>query len=181
MQGGLEQLGRRRTLDALRDGLDARHTKARLREVRLQTASSLEKLFAWHDGTRTEDAASLDDLHLFPGFYFLSLDDALANYRAFVHDERWAPTWLPVFANGGGDFYVIDLGGDVSPGIRHFRLEEGEHPLEFLSLGDMMTTLAVAYERGVFFVDSSGYLEMDDASFAAVAAELNPDVRWWVD
>jgi hypothetical protein len=42
----------------------------------------------------------------------------------------------------------------------------------------MLTTFATAYDRGVFEVDRDGHLEMDDASFATLAAELNPDVEW---
>ena len=177
IQAHLERLGRRVTLGALRVGLDAQLTRSRLHEVGLPSPAPVEQLYAWRDGTETKGAASLDDLHFFPGFYLLSLDDAIANYRAFVTDTRWSPGWLPIFANGGGDFYVIDLRGDMPPGIRHFRIEESEHPVEFMSLADMLKTLAAAYERGVFFVDANGYLETDDAAFAEVAATLNPGVR----
>jgi len=89
----------------------------------------------------------------------------VANYRAFVPDARWKPSWMPLFANGGGDFYVADLTGSISGSVRHFRIEESEHPVEFLSIEDMLVTLAAAYERGVFFVDVHGYLEMDDPAF----------------
>lgn len=181
IQANLERLGRRVTLGALRAGLDAQRTRSRLQEVGLRSPAAVERLYAWRDGTEMKGAASLDDLHFFPGFYLLSLDDAIANYRAFVTDARWSPGWLPIFANGGGDFYVTDLAGDMPAGIRHFRIEESEHPVEFMSLPDMLKTLAAAYERGVFFVDANGYLEMDDAAFAEVAANLNPGVRWWTD
>lgn len=58
----------------------------------------------------------------------LSLSDAVANYRSFVADPRWAHGWLPIFANGGGDFYVIDLVGDHEGSIRHFRIEQRSVP-----------------------------------------------------
>jgi class 3 adenylate cyclase len=32
---------------------------------------------------------SLDDVHLFPGFYFLSLEDSISNFLAFRDDDRW--------------------------------------------------------------------------------------------
>ena len=56
-----------------------------------------------------------------------------------------------------------------------------EHPIEFESLGALLTTLAAAFERGVYFVDPIGYLEMDDLEFGELAAQLNPDVDWWRD
>ena len=65
--------------------------------------------------------------------------------------------------------------------MRHFWIDESEHPIEFSSLGTMLATLAQAFERGIFFVDPSGYLEMDDLVFGELAAELNPDLGWWRD
>lgn len=48
------------------------------------------------------------------------------------------------------------------------------HPIEFGSLQSLLRTLAEAFERGVFFVDSAGNLEMDDLVFGDLAAELIP-------
>jgi hypothetical protein len=60
-------------------------------------------------------------------------------------------------------------------------MEEAEHPIEFSSLGAMFTTLAQGFERGIFFVDPRGYMEMDDGVFDALATELNPQVEYWLD
>ncbi len=168
-------------LDRLRPGLKAHRVRPLLREIGLPMTESLEALYGWRDGTTTDGVRSLDEIHLFPGFYFLSLEDAIANYQALVADLRWRPGWLPLFANGGGDFYVTDLSNESPGAIRHFRIEESEHPVEFLSVRNMVSTLAAAFERGVFFVDANGSLEMDDAAFASVAAELNRGVPWWAD
>jgi cell wall assembly regulator SMI1 len=178
---GLRKFGRSVLLDALRPGLNPDRTRSLLGESGLPASEQVEALYAWRDGTETAGIGSLDDIHFFPGFYLLSLDDAVANYRAFVADRRWTQGWLPIFANGGGDFYVTDLSGEMSGVVRHFRIEESEHPVEFLTIGNMLATIAAGYERGVFFVDGSGYLEMDDLAFASVAADLNPGVPWWVD
>jgi hypothetical protein len=64
--------------------------------------------------------------------------------------------------------------------VRHFRIEEVDHPIEFPSLAAMMLALAQAFEREIFFVHQNGYLDMDDLVFGSLAAELNPDVAWWV-
>lgn len=50
-------------------------------------------------------AASDED----PGFYLLSLQEAIASYKVFVSDARWRTGWFSVFADGGGDFYVVDF------------------------------------------------------------------------
>jgi hypothetical protein len=181
VEAALQRLGRRVLLDALRVGIDADRVRSLLAACGLPSAQDVEALYAWRDGTQTTGVASVDDIHLFPGFYLLSLEDAVANYRAFVEDSRWAQDWLPLFANGGGDFYLVELSGGQQRAVRHFRLEEAEHPVEFLSLTDMIDTLAVGFDRLVFFVDSGGYLEMDDLAFAALASELNPEVGWWME
>lgn len=177
---GLERLGRHVLLRALRPGLDADRAQSLLRGCGLPGSEQVESLYSWRDGTETAGIRTLDEIHLFPGFYLLSLDDSVANYRAFVSDRRWKPGWLPIFANGGGDFYVAVLSGEMAGAVRHFRIEESEHPVEFLSIRDMLMTIAAGFERGVFFVDDHGYLEMDDLVFGSLAAELNPRVSWWV-
>ena len=63
--------------------------------------------------------------------------------------------------------------------IRHFRIDEDEHPVEFSSLSDMAATLVTAFDENVFFLDPEGYLEMDDLRFASLAGQLNPTVAWW--
>ena len=181
IENALERLKRSALLEALRPGIGADRVRSLLGDVGLPVSSQVEELYAWHDGTETAVADSLDDIHLFPGFYFLSLEDAVANYRAFVADPRWSPGWLPIFANGGGDFYVTDVSGELAGVVRHFRIEESEHPVEFRTIGSMLTTIAAGFERAIFFVDGNGYLEMDDLAYAGVAAQLNPGVPWWVD
>jgi cell wall assembly regulator SMI1 len=145
----------------------------------LAGCAELRDLYTWHDGTRT-DGVVLDDIQVFPGFYFLSFADALANYDAFCPDPRWDAGWLPLFASGGGDFYVVDLAGADRGAIRHFRIGESVHPVEFASLVDMVATLVAAFESGVFFLDR-GYLEVDDHAFADLAARFNPLVPWWTE
>lgn len=173
LEAALTRLDRQGLLRALRPGLSAVEVQEILGSVGLTSNAELEALYGWRDGTSTEGVAAIDDIHMFPGFCLLSLGDAIANYRAFVTDRRWEPGWLPVFANGGGDFYVVDLGSHECP-ARHFRIDESEHPIEFSSIKDMLRTLAQAFERGTFFMDAGGYLEMDDLAFGTLAAELNP-------
>lgn len=179
IEAALQRLDRQTLLRSLQAGLSAEAVQSSLGAVGLSATSELEALYVWRNGTSTAGGVTLDDIHLFPGFYLLSIEDAIANYRAFVADPRWRSGWLPIFANGGGDFYVLDLGSLSARPMRHFRIEESEHPIEFTSLRAMLATLATAFERGIFFVDSNGYLEMDDLVFGELAAELNHDVDWW--
>lgn len=148
----------------------------------LPYSPELETLYEWHDGTGSgSEAALLGCLWLIPGFYLLSLDEAVTNYAVFRKDQRWNPNWFPVFADGGGDFYVIDFDNAPARVVRHFRLEEMEHPIEYRSLAAMIATFATAFESGAIFVDGTGYVDVNDEAFNAIAARLNPDIPWWTD
>ncbi|WP_457964699.1 SMI1/KNR4 family protein [Arthrobacter sp. D1-29] len=148
----------------------------------LPNSPELETLYEWHDGTGSgSGAALLGDLWLIPGFYLLSLDEAITNYAAFRKDQRWNQNWFPVFADGGGDFYVIDFANAPARVVRHFRLEEVEHPVEYGSLAAMIDTFAAAFASGAIFVDETGYVGVNDEAFNAIAARMNPDIPWWTD
>lgn len=178
VEAALTRLGRDTLLRALRPGLNGDEVDRRLRSIDLPDHPLVRSLYGWHDGVDS-DGASIGDLAVFPGFYPLPLDDAIRNYEAVPPDHRWSPGWLPVFADGGGDFYVVGLGAGAGGVVRRFRIEESEHPAEFRDLADMVDTLAAALERGIVFVDGDGYLEMDDHTFAALARQLNPTIPWW--
>lgn len=68
---GLHHLGRTATVDLLRPGLPPEQTRADLHERGLVPSDELVQLYAWHDGTDGPAGTLLDDMHLFPGFYFL--------------------------------------------------------------------------------------------------------------
>ena len=132
IEAALRRLDRQVLLRALRPGLPAGDVRASLG---LGASAELEALYGWRDGTATAAVGSVDDIHLFPGFYLMSIEDSIVNYRAFVTDPRWKPGWLPVFTNGDGDFYVVELRTDTESPVRHFRIDQSEHPIEFSSLG----------------------------------------------
>lgn len=119
----------------------------------------------------------MDDVQLFPGFYFMSAEECFADYDAFVVSDRWDDHWLPILANGGGDFYLMDLSTSPSR-VRHFRIDEAEHPVEFTRLANFVEAVNESCRRGVIYLND-GYLDMDDLAFGDVAASIDPTVGWW--
>lgn len=109
IERSLLALGRSACLQMLRPGLAPERVASALADLSLPSSEDVVALYGWRDGADASSASTLDELQLFPGFYMLSLSDAAANHRGFVADPRWLHGWLPVFANGGGDFYVVDL------------------------------------------------------------------------
>lgn len=167
----------------LRPGLSVDAIRVALARQGLQPFDDLVQLYSWHDGTDVSTGAVLGDLWLVPGFYLSTLDEALRNHAAFTSSSGWPASWLPILANGGGDFLVVDASPASQTGgsVRHFRIEEAEHPVEYPGIADMVVTFEAAFRQGAFFVDSAGDLEMNDEAYASLAASLNPSVRWWAD
>ena len=175
---GLRRLGREPLLTALDAPLSFGEVAPALEDVGLAPSASVAALYEWHNGTKRD--ISLDDSQLFPGFYFPDFDEALTNYKVFCESPRWTRGWFPLFADGGGDFYVADFNSDAVP-MRRFRIEYAECPVEYESLPDMLSTLAAAFDEGIYYVDDDGYLEIDRVAFSSLAARLNPRVAWWKD
>ncbi len=173
----LKAMDRRVLLGKLRPGLE-KFEVARLLTTHFRASDPLlESLYAWRNGTG-DGPGKLGEIYLFPGFYFLSLEDALLNRLEFADSDLWSRDWFPFLADGGGDYYVVDLGVDSFGAVRHFQLEQTEQTIEFESISMLLETIAQGYEKGVFFLDGE-YLEMDEDNFTELAASVNPDITWW--
>lgn len=161
----LEKL-RRPVVDELRPGLQCAALEVRTRTLQIALPEELKELYRWRDGTEIRKGSLLDDLHFFPGYYLMSLDDALTSYELFQDDPRWDHTWFPVFANGGGDFYAVvtcqQECGTRSVPVVGFLFGEPDHEIEYECLTAMISCLSVCFEKEIFFVSAEGYLEADD-------------------
>lgn len=174
----IRELGRTKVLQLLQPGISAESVRSSLASIGLRSDEEIEALYGWHDGIADTDA-TIGQITLWPAFYFTSLDETVANYQAFVDDPRWTKGWLPVFANGGGDFYVVDLSSPGEAPVRHFMIDEIVHPVEFTSLSSMFATLVEAFRRGFFYVTPEGTFRKDYPAFGKLAAEMNPEIEWW--
>ena len=170
----------RPTVGLLNPGIEADRVRQLLRDRGLEPTTDLARLWAWRNGTEASTGAALGDLWLVPGFYLLSVQDATINFDAFVQSPRWNASWLPLMADGGGDFLAVNCSRDRDHGsVYRFRIDQSEHPMEYRTVERMVATFAAAFDRGTFYVDDEGYLDQNDAEFAALAAELNPSIAWW--
>jgi cell wall assembly regulator SMI1 len=143
--------------------------------------TEVETLYQWHNGTRAQTGDDLDDLHFFPGFYFLSLEEALETYVEREDADQWRKGWLPIFANGAGDFYVVPCKRKKvsSTPIIGFLHGEPDQIAEYESLEAMIQTLEACFREGVFYVDDDDTLEMDDDRHAELAQRYNPTLEAW--
>jgi hypothetical protein len=167
--------------DRLNDGLSDKEIERSFEQAGLKPTKELVELYQWRNGTPVEEGTMLDDVQIIPGYHFLSLKDAIKSYLAMKDDDRWSSSWFPVFANGGGDFYAVDLSqsnGEYAP-IVGFILNETEQEVEYQSLTTMLLTFSECCEKGIVFKTEAGYLEMDDDQQAGIAMKNNPEVEFW--
>jgi cell wall assembly regulator SMI1 len=168
-------------MDLLQAGQDPDDISSIFRTIGLEPTQELVALYSYHDGTEVKVGVLLDDIHYFPGFYWLSLGDAFHCYRAFRDDSRWHPSWVPIFANGGGDFYAVicDKTSKNFGAVVTFTLNHG-HEIEFQSVSTFMETVSACYREGAYFLDN-GWLEADDSAALMIAKRLNPDAALYSD
>jgi hypothetical protein len=178
LQGILNHLMRlqRPVVKLLQEGLTAEDIRIQFQDIPLHSADELIELYSWRNGTKSVAGDMLDDLHFFPGFFLMPLDRAIRTYRSFALCETWNPSWFPVFANGGGDFYAVQLSDKSAKTseIVGFMLGEVRQEVEFESLLSMARTISACYDAGIYYVTDKGYLEADYEASMAVARQFNP-------
>lgn len=163
--------GRTSLIEALREGLSSIAVRDRLAAARLPSVAAVEEWFGWHDGVALPDTRIVDDLELIPGFFPMSLDEAITLRSDYLADDAWSPSFLPILTNGAGDHLVVDLDGDLDPGVRRWEFDEQDHPVAFVSLAALARTIEQGYVRGVITVDERGYLIMDQRRFEELAVK----------
>ncbi|AOY73592.1 cell wall assembly protein [Paenarthrobacter ureafaciens] len=167
----------RPTVQLLNPGADAEEARRRFGAHGLRLGRELAALYGWHNGTNVAPGVVLDDAHLLPGFYLMSIDEAFRTFEK-MDELNVSPSWLPILTNGGGDFSFIDCSTeDVQP-IFNFRFEQDVHRMQFLSVSDMLGTIAEAYDQEVFFLEER-WLETDDEAWWELARSLNPRADYW--
>jgi hypothetical protein len=130
-------------------------------------------LYSVTNGTPVTHRRPLSDVWIFPGYYLLSLEEAIAEYRSMRRAPQWEATWFPVLADNAGDYYVVGCGRGASRGVRNFLRGEPEHDVEYTSISAMLETFAECFAKGAFFV-RRGALDVDDDAHARIARRLNP-------
>ena len=156
----LQRLGREQALRLVRPPLPSGAVRSAFDGAGLlPTAPVLDWYSAW-DGQSAEGV--LGEMDVLPGFYALSVHDALAHRQA----QQWPDAWLPLLADGGGDFYVVDTGAAAAPVLR-CRFDSDEPEAVAASLVGFMETALRAFDDGVVFVVDA-YLEQDEERWRAL-------------
>lgn len=167
--------------ERLQPGLSPQELEAWESRLPFALTSEVESMYRWRNGTRAEEGASLEDLYFFPGFYYLSIEEAVQTYREREDAPQWRMGWFPLFANGAGDFYIVPCRRKKleTSEIIGFLHGEPEQTAEYESLASMIQTLEACFREGAFFLDDDDTMEIDDDKQRVIARRLNPTIEEW--
>lgn len=171
----------RRVPELLQDGLSQSDLEPWESALPFALTREVERIYEWRNGTKAEQDDLLETLYFFPGFYLLSIEEAVQTYREREVSPQWREGWFPLFADGGGDFYIVPCGAkktDASE-IIGFIHGEPEQVVEYESLTAMIATLESCFAEGAFFVDDDDSLEIDDEKHREIAHTINPGISEW--
>jgi hypothetical protein len=159
--GNLDRLNRRQALDLV---LPALSRDAVAGELHAAGVVGVDAILDWYESWGGQTPGGLlGVMDVLPGFYALSLADALAQ-RA-QHSE-WPGRWLPILADGGGDYYVADTSSNAAPIVRHRYDDPGPEPVSD-SLATFLATANTAFDQQVIYV-SDGYLDQDEEGWRSL-------------
>ena len=170
----------RETPIKLHDGMSSYEVKTKFEQINMNPPDELVNLYSITAGTHLQKGDIIDRYHFFPGFYLIHIERAIHYYKSFHLDPRWNEGWFPIFANGGGDFFVVDCNESLNDSkVIGFLLGESEHLIEFQSISLMLETIAECFSEGAYFLDAENYLEINDRLEAEIANRFNPGLERW--
>ncbi|WP_152514365.1 SMI1/KNR4 family protein [Nocardiopsis valliformis] len=120
--------------------------------------------FAWCDGVDCRAGQSQDDINIIPGYYPLSLVEAMEVKSDHEGDPVLDGSWIPLLGGGGGDMYAALWSPGQDPVVAGSLVGEMTE-IEFSSLGQAVRFFNECYEAGAFGVNEQGQLYIDPASY----------------
>lgn len=165
----------------LQEGLARSQIESIISSIGLEFPEDFIKLYSCFNGTQVKENDILDDLHFFPGFYFLSLEDANKEYTILLDSGNWNKKWFPVFANGGGDYFCVDCTkGKLFPIIGYIRGYDNDDMRDYLNISTMLETIAECFEKEAYFLDlDNDYLDADIEKERIIGRKKNPGLKRW--
>jgi len=175
----LERL-QRPVVALLKPGLQSHVIDKELSHCAVVIPDVIRELYSWRNGT-AKTCPKLSDMAFFPGYYFLSLDEAISDYLSSARDNPvWNRNWFPLFCSGGGDYYAISCKGTPSADgeiVNYFR-DAAEYPVEYEGLVHMLRTLDASFAGGGIVL-SEGTLDFDLTEHTRIAKKYNPSTPYW--
>lgn len=177
------------TLTYLAKGLSEETISGRLAALPIRLAREIQHLYQWRNGLMPDAPTGFQ---LFPGAVTLSLDEAIAEYKALreidarsrmtdskLAEPFWDERWFPLFTNRGigGEYYVTlaDPRPKMTAPILYYSTEELLPVTAYDDLTSLIQTITVAVEQGAYQLDDIGVVEADGRRLGRIFRQYNPE------
>lgn len=161
----LRELGRP-VVDLLRPGAAA----ADLDEAGIRS-QDVRDWFGWRNGVVEAPGQTQGDVSVIPGYWPVSVEEALKLKPSYHGDPTLGDTWIPLLTSGGGDIYAAVWKGGSQPAVAGVLIGEPTE-IEFPTIEVMLDVFLACFERRAYFVGERGYLEEDPSSYEEIYEEL---------
>jgi hypothetical protein len=95
-------------VDYLKLGVNETTLSELLESLQFELPDSIKNIYKWQNGTEDIENKTIGESSFFPGYIFLSLEDAKSIYLDSMQFEGWDRKYFPVFSSGGGDFLLVN-------------------------------------------------------------------------
>lgn len=173
----------------LRPGMPDALAKLKKELPKLSPPAGLGVLWKFFDGAAGENEL-LDDLWLDGTFFYLSVDEAIEDYRICddiraedaSFEDYWPTGYLPIATPGDGSRLLIDC---VAGSPTHGSVFELFHGIGIArsaaSIEAYFKTAQAWLDQGALTVTPDGKLDIDHERASEIARKLNPNCENWAE
>jgi hypothetical protein len=170
----------------LQPGVSKLTYEKKLNSFHLTPSDEFISLYQWHNGT-AEMKTENSNLWLFPGGIFLPIDKALEIYQYHtISNNTWDKTLFPIFADGGGDFYLINMSSQSPNHGRIYYFSFNAFDFDqiisyFDSVQSTIETIIEWYQQKAFILNYFGdpVVTFDSEKQLHIALKNNPNSDYW--
>lgn len=171
----------------LQKGLSRKTIDDCIQDLKVNFLPEMYELYSWRNGVREEDldGKTLGEFWLFPMGFFPPIDFAIEDYRVGM-DIGWSSNYFPLFASGGGDYYLIDC--DKQSMTYKMVLYDSPSNIDFEgivskfdSLNSLLEAITECYKRKVYYYDfnKDRNLFVNRALEKEIFMRHNPKSDYW--
>lgn len=127
--------------------------------------------FGWRNGVAELPGQTQGDVSLIPGYWPVSLAEAINMKGPYEGDPVLGNSWIPLLASGGGDIYAAVWAGDSVPTVAGVLLGEPTE-IEFPDIETMLELFLACFDQGAYFVGEGGFLVANPDRYEEIYEEV---------
>ena len=169
---------------SLKPGLTTEEIEDKVKELPFALPGEVYELYQWRNGIDIKFGFNKDNGNFLPCYCFLDIDWALEVYNTRVENskdfpdvETWNLYWFPILFRDIEYYFVIgeEEAKDTAT-VLNFDIENGGAQISYVSLTNMMLTIAECYETGAYYLHEKGYPLEDEPKAAQILRKYNSEL-----